>query len=274
MKTILNYLTNRRLATLLLTLLLSTATGTARTAPDESAAERGRKVAEEADRRDLGFVNFKVNITMTLRNRHGEESSRRLRNHVLEMAGDGDRSLIVFDEPRDVKGTVFLSHTHATGPDDQWLYLPSLKRVKRIASNNKSGPFMGSEFAYEDISSPEVAKYTYGYRGEESLEGHPTYVVERYPVDARSGYTKQVVWYDTERLIPLRIDFFDRKGELLKTLTYHEYARYLDRYWRAARLEMVNHQTGKSTTLRFDDYQFQTDLQARDFEQASLSRLR
>lgn len=241
---------------------------------DEKAVARGLEIAQEADRRDAGFDNLEVTLTMTLRNREGQESTRKMRNKTLEVMDDGDKSLIIFDEPRDVAGTAFLSFTHAEGPDDQWLYLPALKRVKRIASNNKSGPFMGSEFAYEDIASQEVAKYTYKYIGEEMLDGIPHYVVERYPVDKKSGYTKQVVWYDQAEYRLMKIDFYDRKEALLKTLTYHEYQQYLDHYWRAQRFEMVNHQTGKSTTLLFDGYVFQTGLTERDFDKNSLRRAR
>ena len=99
-------------------------------------------------------------------------------------------------------------------------------------------------------------------------------MIERYPVDKKSGYTKQVVWYDSAEYIPLKIDFYDRKDALLKTLTYHDYNQYLDAYWRAGRFEMVNHQTGKSTTLRFENYAFQNGLTDRDFEQASLRKAR
>ena len=139
---------------------------------------------------------------MILRNRRGDESTREMRTQVLEVEGDGDRTVIVFNQPRDVKGTAFLSHMHKEGSDDQWLYLPALKRVKRIASNNKAGPFMGSEFAYEDISSQEVEKYTYLYLRDEVLDGQATFVVERDPVDSRSGYSRQVVWYDPGRVPP------------------------------------------------------------------------
>ena len=103
------------------------------------------------DRRDNGFKDFKVDMEMILRNRHGQESKRVIRLKTLEDPGDGDKSMSIFDEPRDVKGTAFLSYTHKSGSDDQWLYLPALRRVKRIASDNKSGSFMGSEFAFEDI---------------------------------------------------------------------------------------------------------------------------
>ena len=93
-----------------------------------------------------------------MKNRQGEESSRYIKNKTLEVENDGDKSLSIFERPRDVKGTALLNFTHKTGTDDQWLYLPALKRVKRISSANKSGSFMGSEFAFEDITSQEGGK--------------------------------------------------------------------------------------------------------------------
>ena len=122
----------------------------------ETPPEKGLTIAREADRRDNGFGDFTARMEMILRNRQGEESTRRLRISTLEVKGDGDKGLSVFDEPADVKGTALLTFTHKAGEDDQWLYLPALKRVKRIASANKSGPFMGSEFAYEDVASQEI----------------------------------------------------------------------------------------------------------------------
>ena len=211
---------------------------------------------------------------MTLRNRRGGESIRRIRNRTLEVIGDGDKTLVIFDEPADVKGTAFLSYTHALKPDDQWLYLPALKRVKRISSANKSGPFMGSEFAYEDIGSQEVEKYTYKYLRDEILDGQDCFVIERYPRYKHSGYTRQVVWYDQSHYRVLKIDFYDRKDKLLKTLTFKGYQQYLDHYWRADVMEMVNHQTGKSTTLAWQHYRFRTGLTERDFDRNSLKRAR
>ncbi len=238
----------------------------------QTLEERGLEVAVEADRRDTGFDNFTASLRMVLRNRHGEESLRQMQNKTLEVDGDGDKTMIVFVEPRDIQGTALLTFTHREGQDDQWLYLPALRRVKRIASNNKSGPFMGSEFAYEDIASQEVDKYAYKYLGEEDLDGVQTVSIERYPVDPRSGYTRQIVWYDLDEYRPLRIDFYDRKNDLLKTLTYEGYQQYLGQYWRADAMHMVNHQNGKSTILTFSDYEFRVGLTSRDFDQNSLRR--
>lgn len=240
----------------------------------QTAEERGLQIAQEADRRDQGFVDSQADMVMTLRNRQGEESVRDLRVKVLEVQGDGDKSLTIFDEPRDVKGTALLTFAHGVEPDDQWLYLPALKRVKRIASKNKSGPFMGSEFAYEDIGSQEVEKYTYKYLRDDTLDGKAAFVIERYPVDENSGYTRQVLWMDQAEYIPLKIDFYDRKNDLLKTLVFGGYKKYLDKHWRADRMHMENHLTGKSTLLEWKNYQFRTGVDEGDFNQNALKRAR
>lgn len=253
-------------------LVLSTFTLTA-TEPTTDVA-RGIQIAEEADKRDDGFGDVISSLKMVLRNRQGQTSTRDLRNRTLEVADDGDKLLVLFDKPRDVKGTAFLAFTHQQGPDDQWLYLPALKRVKRISSHNKSGPFMGSEFAYEDLTSQEVEKYEWKFLREETFDNQETFVVERVPTDPKSGYTKQIVWYDQQEYRILKIDYYDRKKSLLKTLTYTGYQQYLDRYWRADRMHMENHQSGKSTELLYADYAFQTGLTTRDFDRNSLKRAR
>jgi len=239
-----------------------------------NAKQRGLEIATEADQRDIGFVDYKVNLEMTLRNKHKQQTSRSMRNTTREQANDGDKTLIIFDNPRDVKGTAFLSHTHKLRSDDQWLYLPALKRVKRISSSNKSGPFMGSEFAYEDIASQELAKYTYRYTGDEKYDKRDHFIVERTPTDPKSGYARQMVWFDKLEYRVWKIDFYDRKNELLKTLTYQGYKQYLKKYWRADQMDMINHQTGKSTTLKFTDYKFAIGTSDMDFTPNRLKHAR
>ena len=240
----------------------------------ESPEQKGLAIAQEADRRNEGYGDTRATLLMVLRNRQGEESKREIRSRTLEVKADGDKSLIVFDQPRDVAGTALLTWSHKTADDDRWLYLPALKRVKRIASSNKSGPFMGSEFAYEDLGSQEVEKYTYKWLRDEPVDGQPGFVFERYPVDRDSGYTRQVIWMDQAEYRPMKIEFYDRKQSLLKTLTFADYQQYLGKYWRPGKLDMVNHQTGKSTTLRFKDFKFRNGFKDRDFDQASLQAAR
>jgi outer membrane lipoprotein-sorting protein len=238
----------------------------------ETPEEKGLAIATEADRRDNGWGDYSAALTMVLKNRQGEESTRDMRSKTLEVKDDGDKSLIIFDKPADVSGTALLSFSHKKSDDDQWLYLPALKRVKRIASDNKSGPFMGSEFAYEDITSQEVEKYTYKWLRDEPLDGKDMFVFERYPTDKNSGYTRQVVWMDKAEYRPMKIEYYDRKNAHLKTLVFKDYKQYLGKYWRGSDMFMENHQTGKSTRLLWKDYRFGAGLSARDFDQSALAR--
>ncbi len=241
----------------------------------DTPEDKGLAIVREADRRDTGFRDLTADLLMVLKNRHGQESKRKIRIRMLEVEGDGEKSLSIFDSPRDVKGTAFLTFTHKVGDDDRWLYLPALKRVKRISSRNKTGSFMGSEFAYEDFASQEIEKYTYKWIRDEVYEGQKCFVVEYYPVDKKnSGYTRQVTWIDKSEYRPWKVAYYDRKGSLLKTLTIRGYEKHLDKYWRASAMNMVNHQNGKSTRLIWSNYKFRVGLKDRDFSKNSLKRVR
>ena len=248
--------------------------GTTARADDSSPEALGLQIAEEARARAEGFGNFTASQTMVLRNKQGQESRRQLRFKVLEVEDDGDKSIFVFDEPRDVKGTALLIHAHRQGDDEQWLYLPALKRVKRISSANRSGSFMGSEFAYEDLSTQEVEKYTHRYLHDEPCGDLTCTVSERVPVEKGSGYSRQLVWHDQDELRVWKVEYYDRKSAHLKTLTLSNYERYLDRFWQAGEMAMVNHVTGKSTDLSWSDFEFGTDLDDRDFTRTGLKRVR
>ncbi|MDQ7090724.1 MAG: outer membrane lipoprotein-sorting protein [Methylococcales bacterium] len=236
--------------------------------------EQGLQIAQEVDKRDTGFGDSRARLEMVLKNRSGDESRRSLELKTLEINGDGDKSLTIFDTPRDVKGTAFLSFTHALTPDDQWLYLPALKRVKRISSSNKSGAFLGSEYSFEDLTSFEIARYSYRYLKDEMIDGIDCFVIELKPQYEYSGYTRLVSWIDKTRYIPIKGEFYDRKNALLKTQDFKEYKRYLDKYWRAAIQTMTNQQNGKSTQLLWEDYEFGIGFTERDFDKNTLKRSR
>ncbi|MEP5339122.1 MAG: outer membrane lipoprotein-sorting protein [Algibacter sp.] len=235
----------------------------------QGAKARGLNIAKAAEQADLGFKSSIVDLKMTLKNKNGQTSERSLTTKTLELTADGDKSLIVFNSPKDVKGTSTLTFTHKVGSDDQWLFLPSIKRVKRISSNNKSGPFVGSEFAYEDLSSQEVEKYTYNFIEEKG----DLLIVEQDPVDPKSGYTRRLVTYNKSKGYRIeKVDFYDRKNSLLKTLTYADYKAYKNKFWRAGTFKMVNHQSNKETILSFSNYNFDANLTEDDFTQAALQR--
>jgi outer membrane lipoprotein-sorting protein len=241
----------------------------------ETAEEKGFAIAARSDRSDRGFVDSEVSSVMILRNAQGKESRRELFQRTLEVQDEdrGDKSIIVFESPADVSGTALLSHAKILDADDQWLYFPANKKTKRISSKNKSGPFVGSEFAFEDFTAQELNKYSYKFLREEpcpGLDGLTCDVLERLPRYEFSGYTKQIGWVDQKDFQVRTIDYYDRKDELLKTATFGDYKQYNGKYWRAHALKMVNHVTGKSTDFNFGEYKFGLGLKDRDFEKGEL----
>lgn len=242
--------------------------------PSFADADRGLEIAKSRKMADEGWGDSQADMRMILRNAQGQESERKIRVKAFEVDNDGDKALTIFDQPRDVSGTAFLSFSKTVGADDQWIYLPALKRVKRINSRNKSGPFMGSEFAFEDMTSFEIEKYTFSYLNDETIDGRDVFVVEQIPVDEYSGYTRQKVWVDKERFYIVKMEFYDRKDALLKTLELSDWKLYLDKYWRAHTSEMYNEQSGKSTLLLVDDFRFDTGLKEADFNSNKLRNVR
>lgn len=234
----------------------------------------GLEIAQEAKRRDTGYQDFVTEVTMILRNKAGQESSRKLFIKTIENESKGEKSLLVFQSPADVDGTALLTFSSRTEADDQWLYLPATKRVRRIATGSKTGSFVGSEFTYEDISPQQVEKYTYRYIRDEAFEGQTCFVVERYPTDPKSGYKRQVTWLDQTEYRPLKVDFYDSKDAHVKTLHFRGYQKYLDKFWRPDEMLMENKLSGKSTKLVFQNYKFRTGLKESDFDQNALDRLR
>jgi len=234
-------------------------------------AMSNQEVAQKNDAVMHGFKDSKSDMTMTLVNANGQKRERNMKMLVFEKEG-GDKSLMEFISPADVKGTKFLSYSHIKKNDDQWLYLPALKRVKRIASKNKSGAFMGSEFSYEDLSSFDADKYSYsGDAKIVTLNGKKVYMGSRVPVTENSGYTKQVSWTDTKTFLTQKVEYYDRTGELLKTATFEKYNK-ISGMWRIGQMSMVNHQNDKSTTLEWKNEKIQTGLREKSFHKRVLKK--
>lgn len=235
---------------------------------------KGQSIVDEAERRGEGFGDMTASLEMIVRNSRGAEALRELEVRVLEMQ-DGSRSLTVVKAPKDVRGIGLLTHAFDHEEDQQWLYFPAVKRVKRIASSGKSGPFMGSEFSYEDFSAQASEKYAYKYLGEERVGDIDCYIVERIPKpDAESGYSRHVSWVEKENLWLVKVDFYDHNGDHLKTLEAEDFELHEEKYWRARQLVMTNVRTKGSSLLRWSDVKFGQGLSERDFTIESLQAAR
>jgi outer membrane lipoprotein-sorting protein len=237
----------------------------------QSAAEKGRAIADKAQSADSGWQDAKASLQMLLATKSGQSATRQLSFQSLEAKG-GDQSLITFVAPKDVQGTALLTHAKTSGADDQWIYLPALKRTTRISGTTKASPFMGSEFAYEDFVAADVNKFSYSYVRDEPCGALTCAVVERVPTYEGSGYAKQLVWIDREAWRIQKIDFTNKRGQLAKSLVASNWKLSQGRFWRAQELLMVNHLTGAKTTLKWGDFAFKTGLAAQGFNSSNLGR--
>lgn len=197
--------------------------------------------------------------TMTLTNEKGQQRIRKMRSaSVLQANGIDTKLLIRFLFPGDVQGTGYLQVQHYQSDDDMWIYLPALKKVRRLVANNKRDSFVGSDFSYGDILLPVVDTYRHQLLRREMIDGEECYVVESTPANEQIkkdyGYSKWVVWVRTSNFMEKKAEYYDGSGRLLKTQVVPA-VKEVDtkgHKWWALRREVINHQTGHRTELAFD----------------------
>lgn len=239
---------------------------------------RGQTVAEAEYAASHGYVDLDVELEMTLRSTSGKNAVRKLRLRQMETAGNQVKTLVVFDLPKAIADTALLTWSNRDSDDDQWLFLPSIKRVKKIASKDRSGPFVGSTFAYEDLTDYAVDEFTYNWLRQEACELLVCDVIERKRKDPYSGYARELVFIDTTDHRIRRIEFFDRDNNPLKTLEAADFAQYITggrKFVQPHLMTMTNVQTGRSTVLRWSPYHYGAGLnEMRDFSTNALRRIR
>jgi outer membrane lipoprotein-sorting protein len=218
----------------------------------------GREVMEKVDDRYTGEDQV-AEMTMTLIKSTGRKRVRKVKVWQKHY-GEDTRSLMRFIEPADVKGTGFLVWEHEDREDDQWLYMPAQKKVRRISGGEKEDSFMGTDFSYEDIGSHSIDDYSYTLLHEEEYDGVPCYVVRSVPKEGvKKSYSRTVSWVRKDNLVAVKIDFFDTKGELLKQLLVTSLEE-IDGIWTERVMEMDNVQKKHKTILSFDQIQYNTGL--------------
>ncbi len=238
----------------------------------KSGVKKGKAIAKTADEMDIGFKDQQSIMRMVLIDASGGKTTRIMATKRLEQKSDGDKSVFIFKKPNDIKGIGLLTFEHKRKSDEQWLYLPASGRLKKISSDNKSGSFQGSEFSYEDLGTTEIEKYRYKYQEDGKFDGQDCFILIRYPTERSSGYSKQVSWVRKDNFQPLKVEYYDRKNEHLKTLLFKRYKKLKGKYWRAYYMDMENVQTGKRTTLTMINLRIGTGLSKDRFTTRALKR--
>jgi outer membrane lipoprotein-sorting protein len=229
------------------------------TAPAGSAAPAQQPSAKEIMERNF-FVSkvssLRIESTMVLVNARGQERIRRnTAMFKLQPNGIDSKIVIQFSAPADITGTAVLQVEHADGEDDLWIYLPALKKSRRLVANNKKDSFAGSDFSYGDITLPKIDLYRHSLLRTEKVDGADCYVVESVPVTdaikSNTGYSRKVTWVRTDSFMESKVDYYDVAGRLLKTQTTgrHQLIEPAKGRWFALSREMTNHQTGHRTKI-------------------------
>jgi len=200
----------------------------------------GLQVMENVYNRPVG-PDIQSTLTMTLTNSRGSTRVREIKQFIKEF-GDDEKAIMFFVAPADVKNTSFMSWSYGDGrDDDMWIYLPALKKTKRISSDSKSDYFMGSDFNYDDLGDRHPSADTHKILREEKVNGEDCYVVESVSKDSDYFYSKTITWVVKDEWFGMKREFYDEDGEFLKVLTINEYKK-INGYRVIPEMEMYNEQ--------------------------------
>jgi len=240
------------------------------------AQPSARSIMEKMDQIKKS-VDVQTQLKMTLISTKGDNERRRSREltSIEKKYEDGkfkSKSLLQFSQPKEVKGTGFLTwDRHGSEPDDQWLYLPALKKVKRIRTKEKNRSFMGTDFSYEDLSGRDLDADEYEFLGEDVIHGTDCYKVKANPIEKGSQYSSRIVWVDKKNSLMKRVEFFNKKGTMFKILDIPEHVKNGE-YWTATKMIMRNLKKAHSTELVVLKVDYDQGLKDNVFTESFLKR--
>lgn len=240
-------------------------------------AETPLQLMELADK-TAKVADARGEMTMTLSNADGEQRMRKLVSMTkLKPDGVDNMRVLRFLAPADIKGTVTLLIEQSGQDDDMWIYLPALKKTRRLVSDNKRDSFVGSDLTFGDIIGHKPDDWNHALLREETLDNRPVYVIESLPkndtVKGNIGYSKRVTWVDKENHTALKTDYWDESGAPLKTVYVSDVrSAGAAGHWQFMHLEAANTQSGHKTVLHFDSYKANQDLGADIFTPSYLEK--
>lgn len=241
-------------------------------APTSPLLTNGLEVMKKQFDMDVGYHDTDSTGKMVLMG-SGSSTEREFAFKQLEKtAADGTKALVMILKPEELAGTGLLSYTNIGRPNDQWIYLPALKKTKRIAGASKSGSFIGSEFSFEDLTPLKLEDYDYALTKTEPCGDASCYVIESKPHDADSSYSKLVTWVRTDNYQNVKADLYNKSGVLFKQATFEDIRQLNGKFWRPFKMTMKNLQNNNETQLIISTYKVQTGLNASNFSQAVLER--
>ena len=230
----------------------------------------GLQVMEHVYNRPTG-PDIQSELTMTLINSRGSTRVREIKQFIKKFGND-EKKIMFFMSPADVKNTSFMNWSYGNGKDDDmWIYLPALKKTKRISSDSKSNYFMGSDFTYDDLGDRHPSEDTHRILREETVNGEDCYVVESIPKDSDYFYSRTMTWVVKGEWIGMKREFYDEDGEFLKVLTVKDYEK-INGYWVIKEMKMYNEQKDHSTLMQLNNVRIGEGIKDSQFTERMMER--
>ena len=239
----------------------------------------GREIMQKS--RDVSKLDGMEAIsTLRIYDAKGRERVRQtsMASKLFE-SGTTEKRIIRLLSPAEVKGTGMLIYDYDERNDDMWIYMPALRKTRRIISNEKSKSFMGSEFSNADMSAPSLEDFDYTVTGSETIRGTDCWIVEVIPVNEdimdRMGYDRQLAWIGKQDFVFRKAEYYDEDDELFKQMISSD-VRQMDKSGKkyiATRMEMSNMQNGRKSVMTIDEIQYNPDVKEEYFTLGYLERL-
>lgn len=221
----------------------------------------GREIMQKVDDRPDGDTRS-MEMTMKLINKRKRVRERNVESYSMDIGKD-KKTIMFFLYPGDVKGTGFLTwdYDQIGRDDDKWLYLPAMKKIRRISGTSaKADYFMGTDFTYDDMGSRNIDEDIHKLLREETIDGYKCWVIESTSKDSRDIYSKKISWIRKDCLIALKVEYYDKLSELHRQLILSEIEK-IDGFWIAKKLVMKNVQTYHETILEKINPKFNVPIQ-------------
>jgi outer membrane lipoprotein-sorting protein len=234
--------------------------------------------AKEIVRKSMDAIEFEaMEMTATL-NIHDNRGNTRVRQVVVAIKkfDDATKTLMRFISPPDVQGTSILIYDYEDKSDDMWIFLPSLRRVRRIVSTEKGSSFMGSEFSNADMSRPNLDNFTYKLIGSETIDGKDCWKIEAIAasrdIENENGYNKRISYIDKSNYLMLKSELFDSANRPLKVHTLSDYRKQSNGRYFAYSMKMENVRSNRRSEMRIDKFLLGSNLDENSFAVTNLEK--
>jgi outer membrane lipoprotein-sorting protein len=238
------------------------------------SAQTAREISEKATD-VIDYDAMEMVSTLKIYDAKGSERIRQI-STATKKFGETSKTMIKFISPADVKGTAILIYDHENASDDMWIYMPALRKTRRIVSNERGNNFMGSEFANADMSKPNMNDFQYRILGSESFEGKTCRKIEAVcnneAVAGENGFSRKISWYEEGTFLCQKTEFYDLQGELHKIEFMRQYRKQSNGKYFSYEIEMRNVQNGRRSIITIDKFQSGSNLPESAFTAAMLEK--